>query len=51
MQTKKKPPKQAPDLQTITRMLAQLGGFLARKEDGEPGVKYLAWVPRITKLH
>jgi hypothetical protein len=39
MQTKKKPPKQAPDLQTITRMLAQLGGFLARKGDGEPGVK------------
>jgi hypothetical protein len=39
MQTKKKPPKKAPDLRTITRMLAQLGGFLARKGDGEPGVK------------
>jgi hypothetical protein len=39
MQAKKKPPKKAPDLRTITRMLAQLGGFLARKGDGEPGVK------------
>lgn len=39
MQTQKKPPKQAPSLRTVTRMLAQLGGFLARKSDGEPGVK------------
>lgn len=28
-----------PDLRTVTRMLSQLGGFLARKGDGESGVK------------
>ncbi len=28
-----------PPLRTMTRMLAQLGGFLARKGDGEPGVE------------
>jgi len=39
MQTRKKPPKRAPNLRTVTRMLAQLGGFLARKGDGEPGVR------------
>lgn len=39
MQKKKKPPQQAPSLNEATRMLAQLGGFLARKGDGEPGVK------------
>lgn len=39
MKEKKKPPKQPPPLRTITRMLAQLGGFLARKGDGEPGIK------------
>ena len=39
MQTKKKPPKQPPSLRSITRMLAQLGGFLARKSDGEPGIQ------------
>ena len=39
MQQKKKPPKRPPSLREITRMLAQLGGFLARKNDGEPGVK------------
>ena len=39
MQQKSKPPTQPPSLNEITRMLAQLGGFLARKGDGEPGVK------------
>lgn len=39
MQTRKKPPKLPPNLRTITRMLAQLGGFLARKGDGDPGIK------------
>ena len=39
MKTKEEPPKSAPSLYEITRMLAQLGGFLARKGDGEPGVK------------
>ena len=39
MQRKKKPPVKPPTLRTMTRMLAQLGGFLARKGDGEPGIK------------
>ena len=39
MHKKKKPPKTPPTLRTITRMLAQLGGFIARKGDGEPGIK------------
>lgn len=39
MATKKKPPAKIPRLREVTRMLAQLGGFLARKGDGEPGVK------------
>ena len=39
MRNKKKPPKIPPKLNEMTRMLAQLGGFLARKHDGEPGVK------------
>ena len=34
-----KPPKKPPTLREITQLLAQLGGFLARKRDGEPGVK------------
>lgn len=33
------PPKEPPALQKIARMLAQLGGFLARKHDGEPDAK------------
>lgn len=37
---RKKPiPSEPPNLRTTTRMIAQLGGFLARKRDGEPGVK------------
>lgn len=31
------PPKRTPSLRDITRLIAQLGGFLARKSDGEPG--------------
>jgi len=33
------PPAQPPSLREAVRMVAQLGGFLARKGDGEPGVK------------
>ena len=38
---KSKPPKKPPPLRDIVRMLAQIGGFLARKGDGEPGVQTL----------
>jgi len=38
---KKKPPKTVPPLNTVVRLIAQLGGFLARKGDGEPGAKTL----------
>lgn len=34
-------PNAPPDLHTAVRWLAQLGGFLGRKGDGEPGVKVL----------
>jgi hypothetical protein len=33
------PPLSPPNLNTCVRWIAQLGGFLARKGDGEPGVK------------
>ena len=33
------PPAAPPSLREAVRMVAQLGGFLARKGDGEPGVK------------
>ena len=36
-----KPPKQPPSVRDVVRLIAQLGGFLARKGDGEPGVKSL----------
>lgn len=36
---KKRPPDQAPTLNEVVRLVAQLGGFLARTGDGEPGVK------------
>jgi IS4 transposase len=36
---KKKPPQKAPTLNEVIRLVAILGGFLARKGDGEPGVK------------
>jgi hypothetical protein len=34
-----RPPAQPPPLRDMVRALAQLGGFLARKGDGEPGLK------------
>lgn len=40
---KKKPPKHPPSIRETTRMLARLGGFLARKHDGEPGIQTL-WI-------
>lgn len=36
---KQKPPKTPPRLNEVVRLVAILGGFLARKSDGEPGVK------------
>lgn len=36
---KKVVPKEVPKLNTVIRLIAQLGGFLARKGDGEPGAK------------
>ena len=38
---KKAVPEQTPDLNTVVRLIARLGGFLGRKSDGEPGVKTL----------
>lgn len=35
------PPEHAPSLRQAVRWIAQLGGFLARKGDGEPGVQTL----------
>ncbi len=35
------PPQQPPTLVEVTRWIAQLGGFLARKGDGQPGVTVL----------
>ncbi|MCW8167301.1 hypothetical protein D8B21_21100, partial [Verminephrobacter aporrectodeae subsp. tuberculatae] len=32
-------PKEPPTLNEVVRLIARLGGFLARKRDGEPGVK------------
>jgi len=40
---KKKPPRQPPPLSLMVRMVAQLGGYLARKGDGPPGPKAL-WI-------
>lgn len=37
----KKAPRTPPDLQTAVLWIARLGGFLARKRDGAPGVKVL----------
>jgi hypothetical protein len=38
----KKPiPKQVPKLNTVIRLIAMRGGFLARKGDGEPGARTL----------
>jgi hypothetical protein len=38
---KKRPPAKTPTVREVVRLIAQLGGFLARKGDGEPGVKSL----------
>ena len=35
------PPKAVPTANTVIRLIAQLGGFLGRKGDGEPGAKTL----------
>src|SRR5437667_176387 len=37
--TRRLPPKEPPALRTIMLMVAQLGGFLGRKSDGQPGAK------------
>ena len=39
LQTHKPAPQEPPPLRQAVRLLAQLGGFLARKADGEPGVE------------
>ena len=39
MQYHSPPPDQPPSLRDTVRALAQLGGFLARTGDGEPGIK------------
>jgi hypothetical protein len=39
MQYQSPPPDQPPSLRETVRALAQLGGFLARTGDGEPGIK------------
>ena len=36
---KKRPPDKPPTLNEVVRLVARLGGFLARTGDGEPGVK------------
>lgn len=43
------PPSSPPTLAQAVRWIAQLGGFLARKSDGEPGVKTL-WLG-LRRLH
>jgi hypothetical protein len=37
--TKKKMPATPPTLNEVVRLIAQVGGFLGRKSDGEPGAK------------
>ena len=44
-----KPPAKAPSLRQAVRWIAQLGGFLARTGDGEPGVKTI-W-RGLSRLH
>jgi hypothetical protein len=39
--TRNLPPVQPPSLRDMIRSIAQLGGFLARKSDGEPGTQTL----------
>jgi len=40
---KRKPPRTPPKLNEVIRLVAILGGFLARKRDGEPGAKTI-WI-------
>ena len=39
--TRKPPPETPPSLREMIRAVAQLGGFLARRSDGEPGTQVL----------
>lgn len=50
MEPQKALPQQAPTLHQAIRWVAQLGGFLNRKGDGEPGVKVLwkGWAKLMT---
>jgi len=41
MHSSPEPPQQAPSLRQAMRWIGQLGGFIGRKSDGEPGVKVL----------
>ena len=41
--TQTRAPEQVPSLNTILRMIASMGGFLARKSDGEPGPQTI-WI-------
>lgn len=45
---KKPPPKLQPTLSEAILLIAKLGGFLARKNDNDPGAKnYIAWITAI----
>ncbi len=37
----KKVPKRAPSMKQATSWIAQIGGFLARKGDGDPGITHI----------
>ena len=39
----KKPPKNPPTLEEMIKMVASLGGYLGRKNDGEPGPESM-WI-------
>ena len=39
-------PTKVPELNTVVRLIAQRGGFLVRKGDGEPGAKSI-WLGRM----
>ena len=39
--TKERPPENPPNLKVIVSMIASLGGFLNRKNDGDPGIKVM----------
>jgi hypothetical protein len=40
---KRPAPTTRPRLNEVVRLIAQLGGFLARNSDGEPGAKTSGW--------